>query len=150
MKSLMSNKGFTLIELVMVIVILGILAAVAVPKFSDISGQAKIAAEAGVVGGVRMGITTLQMGFLSGAIDSTGGGAGNFGAGGYVTFLDTAEGTTTAAAADNPYFGRVLSQGGVSTDWTKPAAQEYVGPTQSTTVSYTYTQSDGSFMDLTP
>ena len=38
-----SQKGFTLIELVVVIVILGILAAVAFPKFQDLSGDAKTA-----------------------------------------------------------------------------------------------------------
>jgi prepilin-type N-terminal cleavage/methylation domain-containing protein len=36
-------KGFTIIELVVVIVILGILAAVAFPKFQDLSGSAKLA-----------------------------------------------------------------------------------------------------------
>ena len=36
-----SQKGFTIIELVVVIVILGILAAVAFPKFNDLSGDAR-------------------------------------------------------------------------------------------------------------
>jgi MSHA pilin protein MshA len=44
------QQGFTLIELVMVIVILGILAAVAVPKFVDLTGDADQAAVKGVAG----------------------------------------------------------------------------------------------------
>jgi MSHA pilin protein MshA len=47
------QSGFTLIELVLVIVILGILAAAALPRFSDLSTQARLAAVNGLAGSVR-------------------------------------------------------------------------------------------------
>lgn len=47
------QSGFTLIELVMVIVILGILGAIAVPKFVDLSADATTAAGKGMSGAVK-------------------------------------------------------------------------------------------------
>lgn len=48
-----SNKGFTLIELVVVIVILGILAATAAPKFMDLQKDARTSAIHGLQGAVK-------------------------------------------------------------------------------------------------
>jgi len=48
-----NESGFTLIELVMVIVILGVLAATALPKFVNIKGDAEDAGLDGVAGGLE-------------------------------------------------------------------------------------------------
>ena len=49
----MRQSGFTLIELVIVIVILGLLAATALPRFINITTDARIASVNGVAGGLR-------------------------------------------------------------------------------------------------
>jgi prepilin-type N-terminal cleavage/methylation domain-containing protein len=119
-----NKKGFTLIELIMVIVILSLLAVVAIPRYYDIQSDAQQAAEKGVVGGVRAGIHTQY------ANNQT-----------WPSSLDSAA-ASSSANATNPFFDNVLSQGGITSDWSKDASGNYVGPANNT---YHYDSSDGSF-----
>lgn len=112
MNTQMSKQaGFTLIELVMVIVILGILAATAMPKFVNLSGQATQAAVDGIAGGLGSGSAV------------------NFAA----RSANAANGVAVANCTD---VANTLS-GGLDTDYTITAAAVAAGATVVCTVTHT-------------
>jgi MSHA pilin protein MshA len=111
----MKRRGFTMIELIMVIVILGILAAVGIPRYIDLSSQAKTSAAKGAIGTIRAAVSmayaqnaaggnavmpaTITVGMfqdgaiptnpLSPASNAVKAGGGNDGAGGWVYYNTT-------------------------------------------------------------
>ncbi len=58
------EKGFTLTELIIVIIILGVIASVAIPKFTGLSNEARISVARGVGANVSSSISILHSNWL--------------------------------------------------------------------------------------
>ena len=77
-----SQKGFTLIELVVVMVILGVLAATALPKFMNVSGKAHESAVAATGGSFATAVAMVKAQYIAnGTIGADTDGVAGFGGG---------------------------------------------------------------------
>jgi type II secretory pathway pseudopilin PulG len=122
------SKSFTLIELITIIVIIGIIAAVAVPRFINMRADAIAGVEEGTVGAVRSGIKIYGATSAIHNNDTL-----------YPVTLDNA--TIAAASGNNIFFNTVLSQP-VYDSWRKATDTMYQGPTHT---YYIYDSNNGTF-----
>lgn len=126
----MGQEGFTLVELIIIVIILGILAVSAVPIYTSLSGDAKTSAEKDIVGKVRMGIALYFVNTAKNGETPS-----------YPPSLET-ETVPAGFGTDPPLFTQVI-QGGVDEEWEKLAPERYRGPTGTI---YVYNSSNGTFL----
>lgn len=104
-----AQKGFTLIELMIVVAIIGILAAVALPAYQNYTQKAKFSEVVLATSGIKtqVELCALDLGTVTGCSDTkTGNGwsISAIAASGYVSKVETTDGVITATAVSTGGF----------------------------------------------
>jgi len=130
------KKAFTLIELIFVIVIIGVLAAVAIPKFSHLSSNAKISSEMATAATVQSALDDIHADWI------TAEGSFNWGNG---NSIDCSKGSDALFDCDKGYpkklgdcdnnkafFYLLKNPSTVDAKWSCTGNSDYHGPASST------------------
>ena len=136
-----NRNAFTMIELVFVIVVLGILATIAMPRFAATRTDAIIAKGRSDVSSIRAAISSeRQKRFMTGSTD-------------YISALDhqgTTPGTGVTIFDNNGTAASTILTYGITTKntdggWMKTAANTYTYKVAGVTTTFTYNSADGTF-----
>ena len=130
-----NERGFTLIELILVIVVLAIMAAVAIPKFIDIRGDAKKSAVQGSLGGVRSALANYRASqIVKGLTPET------------ATLASLTDGTTVldGPVPDNPY-STTVTKNDVEDAQAASGTKGTAGCGNSSTKAWCYRPDSGAF-----
>ncbi|MGL4513444.1 MAG: type II secretion system protein [Lacipirellulaceae bacterium] len=115
--------GYTLIELMAAVTIVGLVAAIALPHVASITGRAREVIERTAARSIRSSIDRYK---LSHDV--------------WPVALDVSD--NSVSSDSNPLFGIVLGVGVTSGDWTKVATNRYAGPTGA---QFEYNPATGAF-----